>query len=95
MHESTADANFAVWVEVFQKGVSVCFDPVEEAHPAIPAAISLLMSRFGDALFPGHFCAMDAIQEICFCGRSMILICEVERDGWSEVSMAIICSFDR
>ena len=95
MHESTADANFCLCFELVQIGVVVVVDPLEESQPTIPSAISLLMSHFGDPFLPGHFCSSCAIQEVCFCGSSTILIFEVERDGCSEVSIEIIWLFNK
>ena len=72
VHESTVGPYSASFIKLFQVGVSMEFDS-KEAHPDIPAAIVLLMSSFGNSLVPGHFCAIDATQEICFWGRLMSL----------------------
>ena len=94
MHESTADPYFSDVVELFQIGI-VEPDAVLESQPAIPAAIVLLVGTSGDALCPGHLCAMDAIQEIISGGGATILICEGDRDGWREVSIETICLSER
>ena len=73
VHESTAGPYSSSFIELFQVGVSMEFDSPEETHPDIPAAIVLLMSAFGNSLVPGHFCAIDATQEICFWGILMSL----------------------
>ena len=72
VHESTADPYFSGFIESFHIGVPVEPDSCEEAHVDIPAVIVLLMSAFGDALVPGHLCASNATQVICFCGRVTI-----------------------
>ena len=92
MHESTAYASFWLCFKLVHIWVVVVIDTVEESHPTIPSAISLLTSRFCDLFLPGHFCASCAIQEICFCGSLIILICEVERDGYSEVIIELFGS---
>ena len=94
MHESTADPYFSGVVELFQIGVAE-FDAVVEPQPAIPAAIVLLVCAFGNALVPGHLCAIDAIQEVISGGGGTNLICEGDRDGWSEVSIEMSCSSER
>ena len=81
VHESTADPYSASLIELLQVGVSMEFDSCEETHPDIPAAIVLLMSAFGNSLVPGHLCASDATQEICFWGRLTSLNWEGEREG--------------
>ena len=95
MHESTADAIFCLCFELVQIAVVVVVDTVEESQPTIPSEIYILMVCFGDPFLPGNFCAIYAIQEICFCGSPIILICEVERDRCSEVSIEVIWSFDK
>ena len=93
MYESTADTNVCLFFELFQIGVVVVVDYVEESHPTVPAVIYLFMSRFGNPFLPGHFCASCAIQEIRFCGSLIILDFGVERDGCIEVSIEVIWSF--
>ena len=39
MHESTADTIFCLCFELFQIGVAIVVDPVEESQPEISAAI--------------------------------------------------------
>ena len=94
MHESTADPYFSWTVEFFQIGV-IELDAVLESQPAIPTVIVLLVGTFGDALFPGHRCAIDAIHEIISGGGDTILICEGDRDGWREVSIEMSCLSER
>ena len=94
MHESTADPYFFGIDELFQVGI-VEFDPVQETQPAIPAAIVLLVGAFGDTLFPGHLCAIDAIQEVISGGGGTNWICEGDRDEWREVSIEMSCSSER
>lgn len=94
MHESTADPYSSGIDELLQVGI-IEFDPVQEAQPAIPAAIVLLVCAFGNALVPGHLCAIDAIQEVISGGGGTNLICEGDRDGWSEVSIEMSCSSER
>ena len=93
VHEGTADANFCLCFELVQIGVVFVVGPVEESQPTIPSLMLLLMIRFGDPFLPVHFCASCAIQEICVCGSLIILICGVESDGCSDVSIEIILSF--
>ena len=93
MHEITAGTIFCLCFELVQIGVVVVVDPVEESQTKIPAAILLLMSRFGDSFLCGHFCAICAIQEVCFYVSLIILICYIERDGCGEVSIEIIWLF--
>ena len=94
MYESTADPYFLGVLKSFQIGVIEPY-PVLESQPAIPTAIVLLVGIFGDALFPGHRCAIDAIHKVISGGGGTILIWEGDRDGWSEVSIETSCSSER
>ena len=66
-----------------------------ESQPAIPAVIMLLVGTFGDALFPCHWSAIDAIHGIISDGGDTILIYEGGMDGWSEVGIEMSCSYER
>ena len=71
-------------------------DSVEEDQPDIPAVVVLLMSSFGSSLIPGHFYVSNAIQKCMLLRECYNLdLRRSEKEGWSEVSIAMICESDR
>ena len=90
MHASTADLIFCLCFDIFQIVVVYVVDSMEESQSTIPAAISLLMSHIFDPLLHVHLCGSCAIQEICFCGSLIILICRFEIDGSVRLALELI-----
>ena len=90
MHASTADDIFCLCFDIFQIVVVYVVYSMEESQSTIPAAISLLMSHIFDPLLHVHLCGSCAIQEICFCGSLIILICRFEIDGSVRLALELI-----